>query len=170
MSLELIFLYFTVFFFFVLIVYTAYFLSFSHLQNLTWIHLLQLSTTEILFFLNYREYRHRPIWIFQSPVTKSIIILACVLVLFSPLLYHSSYPLLGITLFLPPSIHYPLSLCFNISPFTCSFPFSFNLPQLSPITNKQPALHYFISCLPSLPSISFLQFTTNLLKRVVSLL
>lgn len=48
-------------------------------------------------------------------MTKSIIILACVLVLFSPLLYHSSYPLLGITLFLSSSIHYPLSLLLLIS-------------------------------------------------------
>lgn len=111
-------------------------------------------------------------WIFQSLVTKSVIILVWVPVLFSSscftILIHFSC--LGLQCLLPPSIHYPLSLYFNISIFTFSFSFSFNLPHLSPTKNKQLALSYFISYLFSLPFISFLLFTANRLKRVVPLL
>lgn len=120
-------------------------------QNLIWKHI-QLATTKLLFFLNWKEYRHCPMWIFQSLVTKSVIVLdvsPCPLssCRFMVLIHFSC---LGLQCLLPPSIHYALSLYFNISIFTCSFSSDLIFHIYLPLkTNNLPCLtslyHSFLS-------------------------
>ena len=128
MPLELIFLYFTIILLFSLY-YTLLTFYLPHVsKNLTWI-LIQLSPTMLLLE------NIDTIWceIFQSFVTYSIIILARVPVLFSSLVYCSSYLLLLLGIILSFSCIHCVSIPTSLS--TCSFPSSFNLSQLSPINN-----------------------------------